>query len=312
MSAPNDSTPASATQADHGARRDGARLALQHYENFPILSRFVPPELRAPFAAVYAFARITDDLGDEIGASREARLAALDRWEADFESDLAGSDPGETGERDPVLVAVARTIRAHDLPVESFRALILANRMDQARTRYPTYAELLGYCALSANPVGRIVLSLLGSRDGAHAAAADTICTGLQLANHWQGIGEDLRLRDRLYVPLEDLARFGVEEAQLRRDRPSRAVRRMVGYLLDRTRVLFEQGERLPEAFAPRPAAVLRLFLRGGLAILDEIEARPEELLRSRIRVSRRKALLMLATEELRLAASSLAGGDGR
>jgi squalene synthase HpnC len=296
-------------------------MALEHYENFPVLSRFVPAELRAPFAAVYAFARVTDDIGDEIGVPPERRLEALRRWEVAFEVEIleAGESRteeawrGDSGSSDhaPVLAAVARTIREHGLSLEPFRTLILANRMDQLRSRYETYAELLDSCALSANPVGRIVLELLGSRDDAHLAASDAVCTGLQLANHWQGIGEDLRWRDRLYVPREDMARFGVREDDLRRDRPGRAVRRLVGHLVDRTRVLLETGSALPGAFAPRHAAVLRLFTRGGLAILDEIEARQADLLRGRIRVPRRRALWLLASEELRLAAATWSRRNG-
>lgn len=296
-------------------------MALEHYENFPVLSRFVPAELRGPFAAVYAFARVTDDIGDEIGVSPETRLEALTRWEVAFEVEVL--DAGESRAEDawaggfsspdygPVLAAVARTIREHGLSLEPFRTLILANRMDQLRSRYETYAELLDSCALSANPVGRIVLELLGSRDDAHLAASDALCTALQLANHWQGIGEDLRWRDRLYVPREDMTRFGVSEDDLRRDRPGRAVRRLVGHLVDRTRALLETGWALPRAFAQRRAAVLRLFVRSGLAILDEIEAREADLLRARIRVPRRRALWLLASEELRLATTTWSRRNG-
>ncbi len=294
-------------------------LALEHYENFPVLSRFVPAELREPFAAVYAFARVTDDIGDEIGVPPETRLEALTRWEVAFEVEVleAGESRAEDAragvspDAGPVLAAVARTIREHGLSLEPFRTLILANRMDQLRSRYETYAELLDSCALSANPVGRIVLGLLGSRDEAHLAASDAVCTGLQLANHWQGIGEDLRWRDRLYVPHEDMTRFGVSEDDLRRDRPGRAVRRLVGHLVDRTRALLEPGWALPRAFAPRRAAVLRLFTRSGLAILDEIEARQADLLRARIRVPRRRALWLLASEELRLATTTWSRRNG-
>jgi squalene synthase HpnC len=299
---------------------DPLRLARAHYENFPVLSVFVPRDLRFALASVYAFARATDDIGDEGAAGPAERLAALARWEAHLDAALAarlagsgfGCDRadrvvGLTAEADdgashPVLVNAARTIHVHGLPVEPFRALIHANRLDQIRTRYSTYADLLEYCAYSANPVGRIVLRLFGKDDVNLLAPSDAICTGLQLANHLQHISEDLRLRNRLYIPLEDLDRFDVREVDLLGTTPTRAVRRLVGFLLERTRALLESGAGLPEAFDRRRAAVLRLFLRGGLAILDEIKAREDDLLRRAIQVPRRRAFLIVAGEALRCA----------
>ncbi|MFN2432112.1 MAG: squalene synthase HpnC [Gemmatimonadota bacterium] len=275
-------------------------LALRHYENFPVLSRLVPPELRDPFAAVYAFARATDDLGDEGSALPGERLAALDHWERALDRVLAD---GAREDGVPAAVgAAARLIRSRGLSPDPFRALIEANRRDQLRSRYETLADLLESCALSANPVGRIVLALFGAGDPRLAGPADALCTGLQLANHWQGVGEDLRVRDRLYVPLEDLRRFGVAEDDLRRERPTRAVRDLLAFQLDRTRALLASAEVLPEAFPAAPRAVLRLFLRGGRAIVDELEARAGDLLRSDVRVPRRRRLLDLAVEALTLA----------
>jgi squalene synthase HpnC len=276
-------------------KTDAVRMARTHYENFPVLSLFLPAELRLPMARIYAFARATDDLGDEGCASREERLAALERWEGKLEAELAnGGGPGAV---DPVLAGVADTIRAHALPVEPFRALIRANRLDQLRSRYATFADLLEYCACSANPVGRIVLRLFGEHGPQLLPASDAVCSGLQVANHLQGLGEDLRLRDRLYVPLEDLERFGVRESDLRRSRPTRAVRRLLGYEIDRARALLESGAALPEAFRGGRRAALHLFLGGGRAILDELEARREDVLRERVRVPRTRALLLLVRE---------------
>jgi squalene synthase HpnC len=276
-------------------------LARRHYENFPVVSWFVPRELRGALTAVYAFARMTDDLGDEGSAAPAQRLVSLARWEEGLEAALAARHPFADGLH-PALARVAEAIRAHALPVEPFRAIIRANRLDQVRTRYPCYADLLEYCGYSANPVGRIVLRLLGRDDPSLLPASDAICTALQLANHWQGIGEDLRVRDRLYVPLEDLDRFGVREEDLRRHRPNRRVRRLVGFEVDRTRELLHSAALLPEAFGRNAAAVLRLFIAGGHAILDELEAHGDELLRGRLRVPRRRRLLLLAREGLRWA----------
>lgn len=286
------------------------RAAREHYENFPVLSRFVPPDLRSALARIYAFARATDDLGDEGPHDRRKRLEALRRWEGKLETALAARRPGITGRLastngqqacsiPPPIEEVVAAIRRHDLPEEAFRALVYANRLDQLRSRYRTYADLLEYCGCSANPVGRIVLALFGQRRASLLPASDAICTGLQLANHWQGIAEDLRYRDRVYVPLEDLQRFGVHEIDLARDRPTRAVRRMVGHLVDRTRVLLDSGASLPGQLEPGPASVVRLFLRGGFAILDEIERRERDVLRGGIRVPRGRALLLLIAETI-------------
>jgi squalene synthase HpnC len=269
--------------------------ARGHYENFPVLSLFVPAELRAPLASIYAFARFTDDLGDEGRDRPSERLVTLQEWERGFEDALTdGAEPAQTH---PVLEGVARTIQDRGLKAQPFRQLIHANRIDQQRTRYETLDDLLEYCSYSANPVGRIVLALFGRDDEALWPLSDSMCTALQLANHWQGIGEDLRLRDRLYIPLEDLRRFDVNESDLLRERPTRAVRRLVAFELDRTRALLQEGAALPARFERSRRAVLRLFIRGGRAILDEIETREQDLLRARIRVPRRRALLSLLLE---------------
>ncbi len=299
--------------------REAVRVARAHYENFPVLSRLLPERLRRPVAVVYAFARATDELGDEGSATREERLAALDEWERRLDAALtgracwtglrhdgvehppAGGQPQASG----LLDDLAREIRRYDLPVICFKALITANRMDQLQRRYAAYADLLAYCSASANPIGRIVLQLFGSRDATLLAASDAVCTGLQLANHWQGIGEDLRLRDRCYVPNEDLQRFEVREADLRRDRPSRNVRRLIGFECDRARALLHAGSGLPSAFGASEAAVLRLFIGGGHAILDELERRPQDVLCGGIRVRRARALLAVGVESLRQVAAA-------
>lgn len=284
------------------------RLARGHYENFPILSPFVSPRMRLALARIYSFARMTDDLGDEGSDTPAERLAALERWEQALVAAL--SDEAAPAVH-PVLRGLAWTVREHGLPSGPFHALIAANRLDQLRARYGSYRELLEYCALSANPVGRIVIALFGRTDSALVPAADALCTALQLANHLQGIGDDLRLRDRLYLPLDELERFGVREADLLRERPSGAVRRLVGFQVDRTRELLERAAGLPGVFAGGPRAVVRLFLEGGRAALDAVEAHEADVLRARIRVGRRRAWLGLARAAGDLARARWEGSGG-
>ena len=181
------------------------RIALGHYENFPVVSWLLPRELRPHIFALYAYCRGVDDLGDEAEGDR---LALLDEWEAELRRCYDGSPS------DVRFVALADTIRRFDIPPEPFLRLIEANRRDQRVNRYQTFDELLDYCSYSANPVGRLVLYVFGYRDEERARLADNTCTALQLANFWQDVRRDLKM-GRVYIPLEDMARFGYSEADL-------------------------------------------------------------------------------------------------
>jgi squalene synthase HpnC len=287
-------------------------LARTRPENFPVLSRLVPGELRLPLARVYAFARTTDDLGDEPGRDPAERLASLDAWEAGLRAALrdgaARAAPPLAGTTGPagaeslrqVLRATAETILDHRLELQPFLDLIEANRFDQKRLRYERIGDLLESCRLSANPVGRIVLRLFGRDVPALHASSDALCTGLQIANHVQGVGEDLRLRGRIYLPLEDLERFGVVEADLRTGRVTPGVRDLLRFEIARARALLERGRGLPDAFAGRRRAVLRLCLRGGRGILDRLESRLDDVLQGRVRVPRATIAAWIAAEGVR------------
>jgi squalene synthase HpnC len=249
-------------------------LTRARRENFAVLSRFVPPGLRDDFAAVYAFCRWADDLGDELG-STDASLEALAWWRDELGACFAGEP------RHPVFVALAPTVRRHALPIEPFGDLISAFELDQRKDRYATWDELVGYCRLSADPVGRIVLMLLGEgRDAATFAASDATCTGLQLANHWQDLRRDLLERNRIYVPAELNAIPDFEDRFLRTARQGFACdrtflaesRRLVRSLVDRTWPLFERGESLLPRVSPASRPIVWLFLHGGAATLREIE----------------------------------------
>ena len=247
--------------------RAAARAATRaHDENFPVAFLLAPRDVRADMRAVYAFCRETDDLGDEGPGGAGDRLARLDAWEADLRSAVAGA-----GAADPRLEALAGTIARRGMPLDPFLRLIEANRMDQRRSRWESHDDLLEYCRHSATPVGEMVLGVLGYRDRWRLGMSDATCIGLQLVNFWQDIARDLRDRDRIYLPLDDMARFGVGEKDLRRAPASEPVRRLVELEVERARGYLLEGEPL-HRFVPRRVALdLRMFSAGGLALCDAI-----------------------------------------
>jgi squalene synthase HpnC len=268
------------------ARAYCAALAASHYENFPVITWLTPRRLRPAFAAIYAFCRWSDDLGDEIGDRQRSR-ELLAWWRGELRALFAGEPP-----RHPVLIALSETIREHAIPIEPFEALISAFAQDQDITEYETYAQLLDYCTRSANPVGHLVLYLAGSFTPANAALADCTCTGLQLANFWQDVARDLDI-GRIYLPREDRVRFGVTDADLRARRVTPAYRELLAFEAARARGLLERGRALIGRVPPELAVDVDLFGRGGLAILDRIAASGFDTL------SRRPALGKLAKLEL-------------
>ncbi len=273
------------------------RYTRQHQENFTVVSWFLPRELRGPMFAVYAFCRYTDNLGDEAAGDR---LALLDEWEAELRAAFDGS-PSH-----PIGVALADLARCKPLEPDPFLRLIEANRLDQTKTRYADFQELLGYCRLSANPVGEMVLALWEITDDERRKLSDATCTALQLANHWQDVRRDWRA-GRLYLPLDDLRRFGLSEddlaAQLAVGRANRAFRDLMRFQVDRAEAYFRAGDALVR-LVPRELAVdLRLFGDGGRAALQAIERRDYDVLAARPRVSsaRRAWLALRAAAALKL-----------
>ena len=273
------------------------RYTREHQENFTVVSWFLPRELRAPMFAVYAFCRYTDNLGDEAAGDR---LALLDEWEAELRAAFDGS-PSH-----PIGVALADLAERKPLEPDPFLRLIEANRLDQTKTRYADFQELLGYCRLSANPVGEMVLALWDITDDERRKLSDATCTALQLANHWQDVRRDWRA-GRLYLPLDDLRRFGLSEndlaAQIAAGRADRAFRDLMRYQVDRAEAYFRAGDALVR-LVPRELAVdLRLFGDGGRAALQAIERRDYDVLAARPRVSsaRRAWLALRAAAALKL-----------
>jgi len=242
-----------------------AALARAHYENFAIGSLLLPRRLRLPLAAIYAVVRIADDLADE-GAGGPEAAAAIDGWERDLERAVAGEPMGHFA-----LRACAAVIREHALPLDAFGALFRAFRRDTIQSRYASYEELLGYCRDSADPVGRLVLGLFGVRDPRLFPASDAICSGLQLVNHWQDVAADAR-RGRIYLPLEDLSRFGVAPDDVLAERDGPGLRALLRFETARARELLERGAELVGATRGRLRLEVALFRRGGLAACDALE----------------------------------------
>jgi squalene synthase HpnC len=265
-------------------------LTRRHYENFSIASFLLPWEVRRHLYALYGFARGVDDLGDEVGGDR---LARLDEWEGWLGS-IYGEGPTTPGPLPPVFIALAETVADRGLPREPFQRLIEANRRDQRVKRYETYEDLLTYCTYSADPVGRLVLVVFGRPDPGLWPMSDATCTALQLTNFWQDVTRDLAL-DRIYIPTEEMDRFGVSEEELGRAPATPAFRRMMRVLVARARVLFERGRPLSDHLQGRLRVDLRLFTRGGEAVLEAIEQLDHDVLTRRPTLSagRRSGLLL-------------------
>ena len=242
-------------------------MAVGHYENFPVASRLVPARLRPAVVAIYRFARAADDLADEGDASAEERLAAL----AAFDHSLTAIERGETPEHAP-FAALAATVREHRLPLAPFHDLLSAFAQDVTVGRYATHADLLDYCRRSANPVGRLLLALYRADTPSNVVASDAICTGLQLTNFWQDVAVDWQ-KNRVYIPGEDLARFGVRAAQIGEQQVDDRWRALIAFEVARTRTLLRAGRPLVRRLPWRLGLELSAVIAGGLRILDRIDA---------------------------------------
>src|SRR5689334_5266503 len=262
------------------------QLARSHYENFSVASWFLPERLRQHFFNIYAYCRISDDLGDEVGDPK-ASLQLLDEWQAELDACYAGNP------RHPVFVAMAETVCKFDIPRKPFVDLLTAFRQDQTIQRYETFGALLGYCHYSANPVGHLVLYLCGYRDAERQALSDFTCTALQLANFWQDVSADYS-KGRIYLPLEDLNRFGVAQADIASAQNTPAFREMMRFEVNRTRDWFARGLPLIGQVNPELALDLELFSRGGQEILNAIEKQDFNVLRERPAISKPRKLWLV------------------
>jgi squalene synthase HpnC len=267
------------------------RLARTHYENFSVATWFLPQRLRQHFFNVYAYCRISDDLGDEVG-DPSASLRLLDQWEAELDACYSG------GPRHPVFVALAETVREFDIPKQPFADLLKAFRQDQTVTRYPAFDDVVGYCRYSANPVGHLVLYLCGYRDAERQALSDFTCTALQLANFWQDVSDDYG-KGRIYLPLEDLKRCEVSEEDIAAKRNTQAFCEMMQFEVERARDWFTQGLPLIKKVDKELAVDLELFSRGGQEILNAIERQRFAVLGRRPAISKSRKLALVARAAL-------------
>ncbi len=271
-------------------------LATHHYENFHVVSLFLPRRLHQDFYNVYAFCRWSDDLGDEIGDTAES-LRLLAWWRGELDALYQSVPPTH-----PVFVALRETITRHELPIDPFDNLITAFVQDQTVTRYRDWPHVLGYCVNSANPVGRLVLMLCGYRDAERFRLSDATCSALQLANFWQDVTVDLK-KDRVYLPLHLFEKHGYTEADLFARRCTPAFRAVMEEAVAYAQALFEQGLPLVPLLDRRLSLDIDLFSRGGLKVLDKIRAQDYDVLAARPSVSKSERVRLLLASLARLAA---------
>ena len=293
------------------------RLATSHYENFSVVTWFLPQRLHQHFYSVYAYCRISDDLGDEVGNPQQS-LRLLGEWEDELNATylsladgshgevhrdavILQSDPaaqGRLGPRHPVFVALRETILACDIPRAPFADLLKAFRQDQTTPRYRTFDDVLGYCLNSANPVGRLVLYVCGYRDPERQQLSDYTCTALQLANFWQDVRVDYD-KGRIYLPLESLEHFGVSEDDIAQRRCTPQFVEMMRFEVERARQWFARGLPLASKVDKELALDIELFTRGGQEILNAIERQGYDVLTSRPAISKPRKLWLVARAAL-------------
>ncbi|MFI5253709.1 MAG: squalene synthase HpnC [Bacteroidota bacterium] len=252
-----------------------AEVTNTHYENFPVASFFLPAEKRPYMQSIYAFSRLADDMADEGPGSPEERLQALNGWE----KQLQECYEGQTAH--PVFVALNETVTKNGIPIELLKNLITAFKQDVTQNRYETFEQLLGYCACSANPVGRLVLMIFGYKDEEVYKFSDKICTALQLTNFWQDIAIDLR-KDRLYIPAEDMHNSGYTTIDWRKETCDDSFRKLLKFQVDRTREIFYEGAPLINLLDRELELEIKLIWLGGMTILKQIEREQYDVFKHR------------------------------
>lgn len=282
--------PATAPSLEE-ARAYCERLAKTHYENFSVATWFLPSRLRQHFYNVYAYCRISDDLGDEVGDPQQS-LELLEQWETELNACYAGLP------KHPVFVALAETVKQFGIPQHEFSDLLIAFRQDQTVTRFETFNNILAYCRYSANPVGHLVLYLCGYSDAERQQLSDYTCTALQLANFWQDVFVDYG-KGRIYLPLEDLRRFGVTGEDIAQRRATPQFLAMMKFEVERARDWFARGLPLIKMVNRELAIDLELFSRGGQEILNAIERQGFDVLRARPEISKARKLMLVLREAM-------------
>ena len=259
-------------------------VPVDHYENFPVASWLLPSGLRKPIETIYAFARSADDFADEGLLSNAQRIDLLNGYEQELDLIEAGNSSTA-----PLFVNLAATITEHQLPIQLFRDLLSAFRQDVTKTRYADFDEVMDYCRRSANPIGRLMLYLYRQASPQNLVWSDAICSGLQLINHWQDVAIDWLKNNggRIYLPLDDLASFGLSEQDIANQSDSVAWRGMMAFQCERTRNMMQFGAPLGHALPGRMGAELRVIVAGGNAVLDKIDAVDGDVFRHRPKLSK-------------------------
>lgn len=263
-------------------------MPVDHYENFPVASFLLPPHLRYPVSVIYAFARSADDIADEGEATQKERLAKLDAYLHELDAIENGTEPQQI-----LFSRLKNVICQYNLPLQPFRDLLSAFRQDIHISRYATYSDLLDYCRCSANPVGLLMLHLYNAVSEENTRLSNAICTALQLVNFWQDIALDWQ-KNRVYLPQEDMASFGVTEHTIANASSDTFWRALMQFQIERTRQLMLSGAALPIQLPGRIGWELRFVIHGGLRILEKIESVDYNIFHHRPVLKRRDWLLIL------------------
>ncbi len=264
------------------------RMARNHYENFPVASLALPARLRKPVSAIYAFARTADDIADEGDLRDEMRLARLAELEQRLDLLKKGAVPD-----DPIFIALRHALTHHGLTLDPFYDLLKAFRMDVVKKRYADFGEVMAYCRCSANPVGRLMLQLFNAATPHNIGCSDAVCSALQLINFLQDVDQDYHEKGRIYLPQDEMARFGVDEDHIRALRSDAAIQRLMAFQAERAGRLLHAGAPLGRALKGRIGFELRLIVLGGARILQALRAgRSNVFARPRLRTRDRLWML--------------------
>jgi squalene synthase HpnC len=257
-------------------------MSVDHYENFPVASLLLPARLREPVRAIYAFARSADDIADEGSLSDQERQRELDRYRTELDAIEAGRPT-----QDPIFQRLRQAIDAHRLPLRLFRDLLDAFSQDVVKKRYASFPELMDYCRRSADPVGRLLLHLYGIDNPKSQSLSDGVCSSLQLINHWQDVAIDWQ-KGRVYLPQDELARFGIKEEQIAEGRWDAAWAAMMDFQIDRTRAMMASGSPLVHELPGRIGLELRFIVASGFRVLDKLQRVRGDVFRRRPVIGKR------------------------
>ena len=252
-------------------------MSVGHYENFPVASLLLPAPLRGPVSVIYRFARTADDFADEGGDAPPARLEKLQAYRVELQGIHA-----QRPSTDPLFTALARVVREHDLPLQLLHDLVDAFAQDVVKNRYADFAEVLDYSRRSANPVGRLLLRLFGKDTGENLQLSDHICSALQVINFWQDVRIDYETKNRIYLPQDEMQRFGVGEEHLRQHRCDAAFQALMRFQVERARRMMMEGKPLVDRLEGRFRMEIAITVQGGLRILEKLERAGYDMFRHR------------------------------